>query len=195
MENNPVFYDFKIRILEAERNVAEAKNSIKPNIQLQMSIGFTGNANNFVDSYRGLKNREIFEIGFSIPVLDWGRRKGQLELAKSQHELQQVSIEREQNDFYERIRSLYQQIKDRSALEDIFFKTDSIAQDRYKIAFKKFTLGTINILDINSAEQEKNNARRNYINQLYLSWLYYYNLRYITLYDFEKDRNITVDDF
>jgi outer membrane protein TolC len=193
-KNNPVFYDFKTRILEAERNIAEAKSKIKPNIQLQTSIGFTGSAKNFADSYGELKNREIFEIGISIPILDWGKRKGQLELAKSQQKLQQVSMEREQNDFYERIRSLYQQIKDRPALEDIFLKADSIAQDRYKIAFKKFTLGTVNILDINSAEQEKNDARRNYINQLYLSWLYYYNLRYITLYDFEKKQDIILDD-
>ena len=44
------------------------------------------------------------------------------------------------------------------------------------------------------AEQEKDNARRQYINQLYLSWLYYYNLRYITLYDFETGQNLILEN-
>jgi hypothetical protein len=51
-------------------------------------------------------------------------------------------------------------------------------------------MGTINVLDINNAQIERDNARRKYINELYLSWLCYYNLRQITLYDFQKETNI-----
>ena len=72
----------------------------------------------------------------------------------------------------------------------IYREADSVAQKRYGIALNRFTVGDISVTDLNYAEQEKDEARQNYIYQLYLSWLYYYNLRYITLYDFEAGCNI-----
>ena len=67
---------------------------------------------------------------------------------------------------------------------------DSIAQNRYKIAYETFVMGKINVLDINTAQIEEDNAKRNYINQVYYSWLYYYQLREVSLYDFINKKNI-----
>lgn len=193
-ENNPTFRDFKIRTLEAEANIAKAKREKDLDVQLYVSVGNTGSDRNYLNSYRNLKNRQIVELGISIPILDWGKRKGQVELAKSQSGLVKDRIAREENDFNERLRSLVDNIRDQPALIKLYQKADTIAQARYKIAFEKFALGNINIIDVNYAEQEKDDAKRNYINQLYLSWLYYYNLRYITLYDFDQEKDIELLD-
>ena len=157
------------------------------------SLGFTGSNVGLGPAYQNLKNRQIVEVGVSIPILDWGRGKGRVEMAKSQSKLVEGQIQREQNDFEESIRALVQQLQDQRSLVDIYRQADSIANTRYQIALETFSLGTISILDINAAQNEKDTARRNYINQLYYSWIYYYTLRYITLYDFQKQQNIQYD--
>lgn len=73
---------------------------------------------------------------------------------------------------------------------DIAVLADSVAQCRYKTAYNIFVMGNINVLDINSAQVERDNARREYISQLYTSWLYYYNIRQLSLYDFVRDEDI-----
>ena len=80
---------------------------------------------------------------------------------------------------------------DRSELmTDIARLADTVSQQRYKTAFETFLMGKISVLDINSAQTERDNAKRNYISQLYSSWLYFYTLRQITLFDFERKENI-----
>lgn len=99
-------------------------------------------------------------------------------------------IEREEDEFNEQVRVLAEDFIAQQELVRIYREADSVAQKRYGIALNRFTVGDISVTDLNYAEQEKDEARQNYIYQLYLSWLYYYNLRYITLYDFEAGCNI-----
>ncbi|MDR1980916.1 MAG: TolC family protein, partial [Tannerellaceae bacterium] len=82
------------------------------------------------------------------------------------------------------------QFRHQAQLVNLAQYADSIAQLRYETAFQTFVMGTINVLDINSAQIERDNAKRKYINELYLSWLCYYNLRQITLFDFITNTNI-----
>ena len=193
--NNPIYNDFKVRLLEAESNVVKAKREKAPDVQLYVSIGNTGSDHNFFDSYTNLQNRQIAEIGISIPILDWGRRKGNLELAKSKYSLVEARVSREENDFKESVRSLIANIVNQPKLLEIYRIADIEAQKRYYIALERFTLGNISVIDMNYAEQEKDKARKNYVYQLYLSWLYYYNLRYITLYDFERGCDLKYEDY
>lgn len=193
--NNPIYNEFKIRLIEAEANVVKAKRDKAPDVQLYVSIGNTGSDHNLFDSYSNLQNRQIAEIGISIPILDWGRRKGNLELARSKYSLTEATVAREENDFRESVRSLIANIINQPKLMEIYRIADMEAQKRYEIALERFTLGTISVIDINYAEQEKDKARKNYVYQLYLSWLYYYNLRYITLYDFERGCDLEFEDY
>ena len=183
-ENNPVYDDFKIRLTEAEANVVKAKRERMPDVNLYLSIGATGSDRSFAGSYTNLMNRQIAEIGISIPILDWGKRKGNYVQAKSDYELTKVRIEREEDQFNEKVRILAEDFIDQQQFVRIYMEADAVAQERYTIALNRFTVGDISVTDLNYAEQEKDRARKNYISQLYLSWLYYYNLRYITLYDF-----------
>ena len=57
-------------------------------------------------------------------------------------------------------------------------------QKRYKTAIETFMIGKINILDLNDAQKSKDEAVQKEIEELYLYWNYYYNIRSITLFDF-----------
>ena len=66
-------------------------------------------------------------------------------------------------------------------------KTDSVTQRRFVIANNLYQIGKFTITDLNLAQGEKDNARRNYVAALRQFWDSYYMLRRLTLYNFEKN--------
>ena len=64
---------------------------------------------------------------------------------------------------------------------------------RNEVARKLYILGKSTILDLNASISEKDSARRNYVSALYNYWSLYYTLRSMTLYDFERNEQLTED--
>jgi outer membrane protein TolC len=189
-KNNPIIHNVNRRIMEAQRQIDQAKADRGFRANLFISLGNTGSDLTFPDSYKNLQNREMVSLGVRIPILDWGKGKGGVKLAESEKEVVVQQTEQDRLNFDRNITLSVSQFRNQAQLVNLAQYADSIAQLRYETAFQTFVLGTINVLDINSAQIERDNAKRKYINELYLSWLCYYNLRLITLFDFVANMNI-----
>jgi outer membrane protein TolC len=189
-KNHPVNHTIARRLLEARKLIDEAKSNRGFKANLCVSLGYTRSDLTFPDSYRNLQNRKIISLGIRIPILDWGKGKGQVKLAESEQEVVKSQVEQIQLNFEQNIILSVSQFRDQARLVALAQQAYSIARLRYETAFQTFVMGTINVLDINNAQIERDNAKRKYINELYLSWLCYYNLRQITLYNFQKETNI-----
>ena len=61
------------------------------------------------------------------------------------------------------------------------------------ITKKRFETGNISVTELNTAIQELETAKSQYISQLQTYWSYYYTLRKYTLYDWDKHQDLTVD--
>jgi outer membrane protein TolC len=72
-------------------------------------------------------------------------------------------------------------------------KADTISQSRYNVTKERFLIGKIDVLDLNVAQTERDAAKQKYINTLNNFWQFYYNMRKLTLYDFEKGQPLTMD--
>jgi outer membrane protein TolC len=188
--NNPIVHNVNRRILDAQRRIDQAKADRGFRANLFVSLGNTGSDLTFPDSYRHLQNREMVSLGVRIPILDWGKGKGGVKLAESEKEVVVRQTEQDRLNFDRNITLSVSQFRNQTQLVNLAQYADSIAQLRYETAFQTFVMGTINVLDINSAQIERDNPKRKYINELYLSWLCYYNLRQITLFDFISNTNI-----
>jgi outer membrane protein TolC len=183
-KNHPVTLYLSRRIMEAQMQIDQAKADRGFKADLYASLGNTGSDLTLPDSYRNLQNRQMVSLGIRIPILDWGKGKGGVKLAESEKEVVDRQMEQVQLNFEQNIMLSVSQFRNQARRVSLAHHADSIAQLRYETAFQTFVMGTINVLDINSAQVERDNARRKYINELYLSWLCYYNLRQITLFDF-----------
>ena len=89
---------------------------------------------------------------------------------------------------------LYEVITQFSLLRDQLrtaTEADRVAGNGYTIALKKFQNGELSITDLNIALQEREAAKRDYINSIRTYWVTFYRLRELTLYDFEEGRNIS----
>jgi outer membrane protein TolC len=72
-------------------------------------------------------------------------------------------------------------------------KADTIAEKRYEVTKQRFLIGKIDVLDLNVALEEKDIARRGYIQALRNYWDYFYSLRILTLYDWINEMKLEED--
>ena len=54
-------------------------------------------------------------------------------------------------------------------------------------------IGKIYTLDLNDAQLSKDNARAKYVSEMHLYWYYLYQIRSLTLYDFEEGTDIDAE--
>lgn len=191
-ENNSFARSVLRRRLEADYAVATAKGKQR-DINLFASIGYTGKDRAFRNAYNQLSENQIVEVGVSIPLLDWGKRKGQVKVAESNREVVLSRTKQEQMNFNQDIFLLVEKFNNQAAQLQIAEEADIIAQQRYSMAVETFMIGKMNILDLNDARNSKDDARRQHIQQLCLFWNYYYNVRRVTLYDFINRTTIDAD--
>lgn len=191
-KNNPLAMNIKRRQLEADYAVAEAKGK-KRDIQLFASIGYTGENETLPKTYQNLQNYQIAKVGLRIPIIDWGKRKGEVKVAESNREVVASRIKQERLDFKQNLFLLVERYNNQTTQLHIAAKADTIAQKRYDTSIKAFMVGKINILDLNDAQRSKDNARAQYIADLHRYWFYLYQLRSITLFDFENNHSLDAD--
>ena len=192
LANNSFAPNIRRRQLEADYEVAKAKGNLRQ-ITLFAQVGFTGTGERFQHAYDPLKDNQVVEVGFKVPLLDWGKRRGQVKVAKSNREVVQSRLRQETMDFNQNLFILVEQFNNQRAQLDIANEADEIAQKRYKTNVETFMIGRISTLDLNDAQVSKDEARQKHISELFYYWYYYYQLRSLTLWDFEKNTNIDAD--
>ena len=192
LANNSFAHNIRRRQLEADYEVAKAKGNLRQ-ISLFAQVGFTGTDQTFKGAYDPLKDNQVVEVGFRIPLLDWGKRRGQVKVAQSNREVVQSRLRQETMDFNQNLFILVEQFNNQRAQLDIADEADAIAQQRYKTNVETFMIGRISTLDLNDAQVSKDEARQKHISELFYYWYYYYQLRSLTLWDFEKSTNIDAD--
>lgn len=193
LANSPDIVNMERRKRESDSNVANARsqNGLKADIYAQ--VGLTQTNEKFKEVYNNPQNQQYIELGIRIPILDWGRGKGRVSVAKSNRDMVYTQVEQDRTNFELNIIKIVKQFNLQSNRVKVAVKTDYTADRRNNIARRLYILGRSTILDMNAAISEQNIARQNYINALFNYWQLYYTIRSITLYDFEKDILLTED--
>ena len=192
LTNNKFAKNLRRRQLEAEYEVARAKANMRE-VNLFAQVGYTGTDRKFGDAYRGLKDNQIVEIGVSIPILDWGKRRGKVKVAESNRQVVESRLRQETQNFNQDIFILVERFCNQQQQVQIADKASLIAQKRYDTNVETFLIGRISTLDLNDSQVKKDESRQQYINELFRYWLYFYQLRSLTLWDYEHSTGIEAD--
>ena len=192
LENNAFASTMRRRQLQADYSVAYAKGNLR-NVTLYAQVGYTSTASALDAAYRNLLDKEVVQVGISLPLLDWGKRRGQVKVAENNREIVQNQLRQQAQEFRQNLFILTEQFNNQRQQLHISEEADSIARRRYNTNIETFKIGTISTLELSDAQTAKDAARQNRISQLFNYWYYYYQLRSITLWDFEKKENINAD--
>jgi outer membrane protein TolC len=191
LTNNPEMLDQQQRLIEEDQrvNVARSENGVSGD--LYALYGLNQNASEFSNVYKDPLDRQLLQIGVNIPILDWGRRKGQLAMAKSNREVVRISINQEKIDFEQDVIMNVMEFNLQANQVANTAKADTIAEMGYEVTQQRFLIGKLDVTKLNLARNDREQARRAYINSLRTYWNYYYNIRRLTLYDFERERTLS----
>lgn len=156
-------------------------------------MGYTGQNRKLSAAYQDLLDNQIVRVGVKIPILDWGKRRGKVQVAKSNREVVLSKIRQEQMDFNQDIFLLVAKFNNQAEQLSIAEEADGIAEKRYRTSVETFMIGKISTLDLNDAQNSKDAARQKHISELYYYWYYLYQLRSLTLWDFERNTELEAD--
>ncbi len=185
--NRADYIGFERRRLEAESEVAQAKGQ-RYQTTLTASYGLNNVGTTVSDLYDNPSQQQIANIGFNVPLVDWGRRKALMQTALANKKLRDYEIEQSKIIFEQEIITKVRQFEMMRLQIEITKKSDEVAQERYNVAQNRYLIGKIDITNLNIALTEKDSAKRSYLDALKSFWTAYYDLRRLTLYDFANKR-------
>jgi outer membrane protein TolC len=185
--NRAAYLAFERRRIEADREVAQARGQ---RWQTQLTAGYGLNNNGIVmnDIYVNPTEQQQFNLTLSVPVLDWGRNKSRMRTAIANKKFNDYVIAQDEVNFEQEIMTQVRQFEMLRLQIEITKKSDQVAAERYNVAQNRYLIGKIDITNLNIALQEKDNAKRSYIQALKDFWTAYYDLRRLTLYDFSEKK-------
>ena len=194
LQNSPKGLGFQISLMESDRALAEAKGNNGLSATLFAQIGIANAARNAEGIYRNTQESQNLRIGFTVPILDWGRAAAKIKSAKADQLMTQNIVDQEAINFQQevyalvtRFHMLREQIKDAK-------EADRIAERRYQISKQRYIIGNYELTELNIAQSEKDQAKIDYLLSLRSYWLAYYELRMVTLYDFERGESLLVQN-
>ena len=191
--HSPDITSLQRRRVEADAGVAQAKANAGLKASLYLRFGLTQTSDRFSEVYRDPSQQQAVSVGITLPILDWGRGRGQVRVARSQRDLVETQVEQSLTDFDQNVRKLVGQFNLQAMRVRVAARTDSTALRRSEVARRLYLLGRSSVLDLNASIEEKDAARRSYLNALHTYWSLYYTLRSLTLYDFRTGRPLRAD--
>lgn len=191
--NNPEILDQEQRLLQQDQRVNQAKSENGISGTFFALYGLNQNSPELQGVYQDPLDRQQLRAGVSVPILDWGRRKGQLAMANSNREVVRISINQEKMDFEQDIIMNVMEFNLQGDQVLNTAKADTIAQMQYDVTQQRFLIGKVDVTKLNLARNDREQARRAYISSLRSYWNYYITIRRITLYDFEQDITLSED--
>jgi outer membrane protein TolC len=193
MKNNTDLLTQQINVLNAQSNVAQARASMGLNASLNASLGMSQRGSDFTNTLQNPNQSQTVNIGFMIPILDWGRGRGNYKMAQSSLELTQVQVKQALTDFQQNLFLDVEQFNLQKNQVAIAAKSDTVAMKRYEVTKQRFLIGKIAVLDLNDADSRKDQNKRAYVMALQDYWNYFYNMRSLTLFDFINRKPLETD--
>ncbi|MBO6535329.1 MAG: TolC family protein [Balneolaceae bacterium] len=189
-ENNSTSLLFDLNRILADQAYDQAVKNTGFSANLRASYGLNQSSPEISELYEDPENRQFFTVGFQIPIFNWGKNRAEIKSARNQQQETANTIAYQKLQFELSVKSTvreFLQLRDQVELARI---SNDIAARRYDVAKNRYLIGKIDITNLFIAQSEKDGATRNYIQSLRRYWQGYYNLRQLTLYDFEADMPI-----
>ena len=188
------------RLLEAQSEVARAKSDNGFYVDLYASFGLSQSrdaarhVSTLKETYKNPLDQEQITLNFNIPILNWGTAKLKRKRAELQLANVSITIDQEKLNFKRQLNNTVNQYNIQSTQLQVVQKTIELSQKRYEMSKERYLSGKIGFLDYSVAQNEKDRSQIDYIQILQKSWIKYYEIRKLTLFDFLEGKKIELNN-
>ena len=184
---------FKIRELNADRRVAVAENNNNFNATITAGYGLNNSASKVDAAYKDLLDQESVNLSFQMPIFQWGRNTAEVEEAMANREISLHQLDIDRKNFEKEVRYLALRFEQLQKQVEIAYRSKDIAARRFEVARNRYLISKIDVNDLFIAQREKDSALQSYIRTLQNYWVAYFNLRRLTLFDFNDGKPLIRD--
>lgn len=185
-ENNPRYLESAEQVLLSEQNLERTKIESYFNAGLSASIGFNQVAESFRQAYQNPLQQDIVSLTLSIPLVDWGVRKGRHNMAKSNLNITRLTARENEVRLEEDVLMTVGDFTVQQQLISSAREAMELAQLAYEQTRERFIIGKADINSLTLSTNRHQQAQRNYISAMKNYWQSYFKIRKLTLYDFEN---------
>lgn len=173
------------RQMEADRDVEQAKREGGFQADLSASFGLSRGATDVGDIYSDPQQQQFVQLQLNVPIMDWGAQKSRVTLAQAQSDFLRKDITQNKLQLEANIQQTVDAFNNLQEQLQLNQEMKQLAQERFEIIKESFVLGAISITDLTLAQREKDQTAREYIFTLSQYWQNYYELKTMTLYNFQ----------
>ncbi len=188
--NNPFYLNLEYNAIEANKQVENTYKASRFNASIDASMGFNQNASELPNAYRNPSEQQYLAATISIPLLDWGERKSRYYIAQNERDALIISNEQERQKYEQEIIRMINDFNLQSKIVKSSKEASLIAEESYTIYKERFIKGSIDVNNLVIQQNKKDFALKSYVNELNKFWNYFYTIRKLTMYDFNKNKSL-----
>jgi len=188
--NSSMIEDAVASEVHADRAVSEARWNGGAGGTLNANYGYNATGSSASEAYKSLLNAQRLSLSVQFPLWQWGAHSANVDAARADRDAARTNAEltRAQLDQTAQFAALAVTQARRSLV--IAAKADTVATKRFDVAYNRYVIGRIPIDNLYIAQSEKDQALQGFVQALRAYWIAYYQLRKLTLYDFERKEPI-----
>ncbi len=190
--------ELRQRMIDIERSQFElvrtnALNEFKGAIAL--SLGIFGDNPRAPEVYETPNMNPRVAISFSIPIYDWGENKARMEAANANLEINRVDLEVEQNNIIFDIRRVYRNLQNLENQIAIAEQSVQNAELTYDINLERYKNGDLTSIDLERFQSQLSDNKTAYADALINYKIELLNMKILSLYDFEKQQPVIIQQY
>ena len=189
-KNNPQFLNFQEETYIAESKVDQTKKNNRFSANLNASLGLNQTGETLDEAYQNPQEQQQFNVSLNIPVVDWGLRKGRYILAQRQRETTLTSLRQQENELEQEIVITVMDYNLRFESITNTEEAGKVAEKAYEISKRRFLQGLVDINALVIQQQRRDAAKSRLLNELEAFWRSYYEIRRLTLFDFQSGKSL-----
>ena len=135
-------------------------------------------------AYRHPQQQDMVSVSVSIPLVDWGVRKGKYNMARNNLNVVKISSRQSEISIEEEVIMTVNDFNIQQSLVQSASRALDLADMAYEETRQRYIIGQADINSLTLSLNRQQEAQRNYISALQSYWLNYYKIRRLTLFDF-----------
>ena len=180
-------------VSEAEMNLDRIRKSNRVSAGISASVGYNQEAEELKDAYRDPMRRDVISVSISVPLVDWGVRKGQKNQAANALDIAKIDQAQKMDELEQNVINTVAEFNTRFDLLITAEESLRLAKAVYEQNILNFQNGSCDITTLSSSQTRLLNAQNQYITSMRDYWSCYYEIRSQTLFDFITNSPLNID--
>lgn len=157
---------------------------------MNLRFGFSGDNESLGQVYNSPTRSPSVNIGFNIPIFDWGEKKARIAAQEATIQSQELNLSEEKKQIIIGIRQVFRNLKNQLNQIEIAKQSEINAQLTYEINLERYENGDLTSMDLNLFQNQLSSQKLALAQSLINYKIELLNLKIQSLYDFETGQPI-----